>query len=73
MRAPPMLFLGILVGVWIGVPIGILIIGMLGPREVEVIDTSGLHALLAKRYGTASDLVGAQAATQVPEPGRLQA
>ena len=69
-RAPPMLFLGILIGVWIGVPLGMVIIAMLGPREVEAPDTSGLHAILAQLNGTAPDLAGAPAAPEIPEPGR---
>lgn len=73
MRAPPMLFLGILVGLWIGVPVGMLIIGMMGPRELEVTDTSGLHALLTQRHRTAPDRTGEPAATEMPEPGRRHA
>ena len=65
-----MLFLGILIGVWIGVPLGMVIIAMLGPREVEAPDTSGLHAILAQLNGTAPDLAGAPAAPEIPEPGR---
>lgn len=68
-----MLFLGILIGVWLGVPMGIVIIAMLGPREVELSDTSGLHALLAQRYGITPGLAGAPAGPEIPEPDRRHA
>jgi hypothetical protein len=73
MRVLPMLFLGILIGIWIGVPVGIVIIAMLGPREVEHPDTSGLHALLAQRYGAAPGLGGARAGPELPELVRRRA
>jgi hypothetical protein len=68
-----MLFLGILIGIWIGVPLGIVLIAMLGPREVERPDTSGLHALLAQRYRTTPGLAGAPAGPELPELVRRHA
>ena len=29
-------FIGIMIGIWIGLPLGILIIAMMGPREIEL-------------------------------------
>ena len=47
-----MLLLGIMIGVWIGVPVGIFLIAMLGPRERETArsDTRSMQDLLASHY-----------------------
>ncbi len=73
MRAPLMLFLGILIGIWFGVPIGMVLIAMMGPREAEIPDTSDLHARLAQRYAIAPGLAGAPAGPELSELGRRHA
>lgn len=54
-----MLLLGILIGLWIGVPLGIVLIAMMGPREKERGDPRALQALLARHYAPADQAVGA--------------
>jgi hypothetical protein len=44
------LVLGIFIGLWIGAPLGILLIALFGPREREVLDPRSMHDLLARRY-----------------------
>lgn len=45
-----MLVLGILIGLWVGVPVGVLLVAMLGPRENEVFDPRAMRGLLARHY-----------------------
>ena len=76
-----MLVLGILIGLWVGVPIGVLLVAMMGPREHEVLDPRSMQELLARRYPSAMGAspttfpppAEAPAAETVPEPGRRHA
>jgi hypothetical protein len=74
-----MLVLGILIGLWVGVPIGVLLVAMMGPREREVLDPRSMQELLARRYpsapgaGPATPSAEAPAAATIPEPGRRHA
>jgi hypothetical protein len=70
-----MLVLGILIGLWVGVPIGVLLVAMLGPREREVLDPRAMHDLLARRYGldAAVALPTTAAPAEISEPGRRHA
>jgi hypothetical protein len=73
------MLLGILIGLWIGAPIGFLIAAMMGPREREVLDPRSMQDLLARHYPTAPGAAPARpsadapAADAIPEPGRRHA
>jgi hypothetical protein len=70
-----MLVLGIFIGLWIGAPLGILLIALFGPREREVLDPRSMHDLLARRYpsdGAVASIAPA-VASDIPEPGRRHA
>jgi len=49
-----MLLLGLMIGLWIGVPVGILLIAMLGPRERQAGGANGdpraMQDMLARRF-----------------------
>lgn len=72
-----MLLTGIVIGLWVGVPLGILLIAMLGPRQREgagvLADTRAMQDLLARRYpwGPVAGDVPVNAAD--PAIGRRQA
>jgi hypothetical protein len=76
-----MLVLGILIGLWVGVPIGVLLVAMLGPREREVLHPRSMQDLLARHYPTAPGAAPttppataeAPTADANPEPGRRHA
>ena len=74
-----MLVLGILIGLWVGVPIGVLLVAMMGPREREVLDPRSMQELLARRYpsapgaASATPAAEAPAAETIPQPGRRHA
>ena len=76
-----MLVLGIFIGLWVGVPIGVLLVAMMGPREREVLDPRSMQDLLARHYPKAPDAAPATrsgpaeapAADAIPEPGRRHA
>lgn len=57
------MLLGILVGLWIGVPVGIVLVALMGPRDQEGMDPRALHDLLARHYPTDPAL-----ASQTPGP-----
>ena len=73
------MLLGILIGLWIGVPTGFLLVAMLGPREREVLDPRSMQDLLARHYPTApgaalaTPSADAPAADPITEPGRRHA
>ena len=75
-----MLVLGIFIGLWVGVPIGILLVAMMGPREREVLDPRSMQDLLARRYPSAPEVSPATPSTAadpdagaIAEPGRRHA
>lgn len=68
-----MLFLGVLIGVWIGVPLGVLMVGMLGPRDREQIDPRAMQDLLARRYPPAGDRAAQSLQADRPEGEAAQA
>jgi hypothetical protein len=70
-----MLVLGIFIGLWIGAPLGILLIALFGPREREVLDPRTMHDLLARHYPSdaAVALPTTAAPADIPEPGRRHA
>lgn len=73
-----MLVLGILIGLWVGVPMGIVLVAMLGPRERDVLDQRSMQARLARHYpsaagaafGTPPGSAEVHAAGAIPESGR---
>jgi hypothetical protein len=70
-----MLVLGIFIGLWIGAPLGILLIAMFGPREREVLDPRTMHDLLARRYPSDAAVASTApaVAADIPGPGRRHA
>ena len=68
-----MLFLGMLIGVWIGVPVGILIIAMMGPRQAERLDPHAMQQFLIRQYPSAPGAHEAPGAGDAIEPRRRRA
>jgi hypothetical protein len=70
-----MLLTGIMIGMWIGVPIGILLVAMLGPREQESArsDTRSMHDLLARHFPSAASADPVPNSVDETAPGRRHA
>lgn len=70
-----MLLLGIMIGVWVGVPIGILLIAILGPRHQEGVrtDTRSMQDLLAHHFPSAATVESVPNFADETIPGRRHA